>query len=91
MDYGPICGLVLQRTTSPPPKLELKVDHIRCYLRQITLTSCFTPGFFLAFGVCQEIRIIVHLGVGFVTEMQSAYLFTNFIYHNTCLREHFNI
>jgi len=22
MDYGPICGLVLRRTTSPPPKLE---------------------------------------------------------------------
>jgi len=24
MDYGPICGLVLRRTTSPPPKLELE-------------------------------------------------------------------
>jgi len=23
MDYGPICGLVLRRTTSPPPKLEV--------------------------------------------------------------------
>jgi len=22
MDYGPICGVVLRRTTSPPPKLE---------------------------------------------------------------------
>jgi len=27
MDYAPICGLVLQRTTSPPPKLELELGH----------------------------------------------------------------
>jgi len=36
MDYGPICGLVLPRTTSPPPKLELDgrkrklIDIISC-------------------------------------------------------------
>jgi len=28
MDYGPICGLVLRRTTSPPPKLELVVTFL---------------------------------------------------------------
>jgi len=28
MDYGPICGLVLRRSTSPPPKLESINDTI---------------------------------------------------------------
>jgi len=28
MDEGPICGLVLRRTTSPPLKLELELEAL---------------------------------------------------------------
>jgi len=34
MDYGPICGLVLRRTTLPPPKLELQ------HSKSINTTKC---------------------------------------------------
>jgi len=37
MDYGPICGLVLRGTTSPPPKLETGWS----FVLYRTLRDCF--------------------------------------------------
>jgi len=46
MDYGPICGLVLRRTTSPPPKLEL--DQSR---------ACQRVNFFLC--ITLQVRVVI--------------------------------
>jgi len=40
MDYGSICGLVLRRTTSPPPKLELDATLVMSPNRAVRMTCC---------------------------------------------------
>jgi len=44
MDYGPICGLVLRRTTSPPPKLELDSAVSRWETPRSELVQCVLWG-----------------------------------------------
>jgi len=45
MDYEPIFGLVLRRTTSPPPKLETGVRYTQNALKKTAFDTSMTKNF----------------------------------------------
>jgi len=55
MDYGPICGLVLRRTTSPPPKLKLEQQKVTDNVNRTRKILAVNTEY-LAGTECREVR-----------------------------------
>jgi len=61
MDCGPICGLVLRRTTSPPPKLELEGRNSNySVIQHLKQTKCISSSAAQDVFVCFKLTYTKH-------------------------------